>query len=242
MARMWSAECWVAGVLLSGCAVGAATAPHGHTPPAPPSYQLHLARVSAADPRKESPTAQACKSGVSKACDEIGDRLMVKHAYSEARQWYALACERARGAMVPTATQLLQLSHDLGQPNTPPVRSAALKGDASELAARLHGCLDVAETLRAEHELALALPYYETVCEFSALAEAVGDRLPAFSAVVERSCTGTQTARGALHSAAFAPSLFGDLAQQARADSAEEASAKAVSEQGTDMVFSMSEL
>jgi hypothetical protein len=242
MVRMWSGECVVAGVLLSGCAVGAATAPHDRTPPAPPSHQLHLTRASAAEHKKESPTAQACKSGVSKACDEIGDRLMVKHAYAEARQWYAIACERARGAMVPTATQLLHVSHNLGQPNTPPARSAALKADGSELAARLQGCLDAAETLRAEHELALALPYYDAVCEFSALAEAVGDTLPAFSAVVERSCTGTQTVRSTLRSAAFTPSLFDDLADQARADTAQEASAKAASEQGADMVFSMSEL
>jgi hypothetical protein len=141
--------------------------------------------------------------------------------------------------MMPTADRLLHLSHDLAQPTENAARQAALKGDAAEITARVRGCLDAAETLRAERELGQALPYYEAACEFSALVEAVGETVPALAPAVEGGCAGARAARGQLHSPAFVPQLFHDLAEQARADAAAEA---APAQPAAEMVFSMSDL
>jgi hypothetical protein len=77
------------------------------------SSQEFMTRTASKSKRQDSPLAQACKSGGSKSCNELGDRLVLKHAYAEARQWYVTSCERVRSAMVPTATRVLQLSREL---------------------------------------------------------------------------------------------------------------------------------
>jgi len=230
---------WLAGLMWTGCATSTGAGPHSRAHAAPPAPPLHLSAASSAakGAKKDSPLVHACRTGNSRACNDLGDRLMVKHAYGEAGQWYRIACERARSAMLPTAAQLVRLSHDLAQPAESAARTAALKADAAEITARVRGCFDAAETLRTEHELGQAVTYYEAACEFSALGEVVGDTVPTFAIVVERGCAGTQAARAELRSGAFNPTLFNDLVEQTREEAAKATAAAAPEQAGTDMAF-----
>jgi hypothetical protein len=176
--------------------------------------------------RGGSPLARECKAGSSKACNEVGDRLVIKHAYAEATQWYMTSCQRVRGDMVPTAKRLLQLSRDIAQ------GAAAAKSDASEIRARIQGCFDTGEMLRAEDELKQALNYYEAACEFSTLVEAVEASVSGLEQISDNGCAATQAARAKLSKAAFTPQLFVGLAQEQAAPA----------QQGdTDMVFTIDE-
>lgn len=175
--------------------------------------------------RPESPLTQACKSGSSKACNELGDRLALKHAQAEARHWYETSCERVLTAMVPTATRLMQLSRDLTQLAN--ARSdddrvnafnqrklTALKSDASEIRASIQGCFDTGDTLTLEQELKLSLKYYDAACEFSTLVDAVGEAVPGLEHATESGCEAGRAARARLNDEApFSPQLFADLTQ-----------------------------
>lgn len=233
---------------LNGCAasplqgaqvrVHTTTAAFEHHAPA----QTSFAQRSRKPGHKESPTAHACKAGNSKACNEIGDRLVIKHAYAEARQWYATACDRVRNAMQPSAERLMQIGHDLSQTgsNAPnPARMAELKSDASELRARIQGCFDTGEMVKADGELKQSLAYYDVACEFSTLVEAVGESVPGLQLVTDNGCAASQGTRAKLNNnTQFTPRLFAGLTEQRKA-----AAAKQSAPQSEDsMVFSGEEL
>jgi hypothetical protein len=198
------------------------TPAYGHYSPS----QSELDRRVDRSARGESPLAHACNTGSSKACNDVGDRLVLKHVYAEARRWYGTSCERVLDSMVPTATHLMQLSRDAkrlessfshdDEVNGANQRQLAeVKKDASEIRARIQGCFDAGETLKFEHELKQALKYYDSVCEFSALADAIGEALPGFQHVIESGCTAGQSVRTELTSKTpFSPQLFVGLAQQ----------------------------
>jgi hypothetical protein len=164
--------------------------------------------------RKESPTAHACKAGSSKACNELGDRLAIKHAYSEARQWYGTSCDRVRGSMRPNAERLLLLSQNLRNTEASPSMLAQLKNEAAEIKARVQGCFDTAEMVKTDGELKAAVPFYEATCEFSTLVPLVGDTMASLEHVTESACATGQAARAKLgNNVPFQPQLFADLAE-----------------------------
>lgn len=220
-------------LILSGCAASLTQGAQVRARPTPGALERNAASDAALSvrlsetARDESPLARACKDGRSKSCNEIGDRLVIKHAYAEARPWYVTSCDRARSAMVPTATRLLQLSEELVQLEKTRLdeeyaaaaqkRMVALKSAASEIRARLQGCFDAGETFKVDGELKQSLGYYDAVCEFSALVTAAGEALPDLEHITENGCTASQAARAKLSaSTPFSPQLFADLLQQQR--------------------------
>lgn len=243
-------------VILGGCAAypvqGAqvrahtTTAAYAHYTPS----QEVMAQTPSESRRQESPLALACKSGRSKSCNELGDRLVLKHAYSEARQWYMTSCEQVRTSMVPTATRVLQLSRELnllgsernfdeGSSAATQKRMAALKSDASEIRARIQGCLDVGETLKVDGELKQALEYYDTACEFSALVQDAGEALPGLEHISDSACAAGKAGRAELTGQSqFSPQLFADLLQQRQPGAAKQRT----TQPETGMVFSEGDL
>jgi hypothetical protein len=215
-------------VILGGCAAssvqGAQVRVHTTTTfePYVPSQEA-VAQASSKSARRESPPARACKGGDSKACNELGDRLTLRHAYAGALQWYETSCGRVRSAMVPTAARLLQLSQELAQldrvqgddEGAARKRMAPLKSDASEIRARIRGCLDAGEAMKADGQLKQSLAYFDAVCEFSALVEAAGEVLPGLEHISESGCAGGQAGRAELNGQTqFSPRLFADLLPQ----------------------------
>jgi hypothetical protein len=200
---------------------------------------------------KESPTAQACKTGSSRACNELGDRLTMKHAHAEARQWYLTSCERVQSSMVPTGARLVQLKQELAQLESIRAvderdgaanqkRLAKVRNDASEIRAHIQGCLDTGETLKLDGELKQSLKYYDTACEFSTIVEAIGEPVPGLEHVADSGCAGGQSARAQLSSEMpFSPRLFVSMGQQ-KAQPAAAKQGPAQEEQG--MVFSEGDL
>jgi hypothetical protein len=167
--------------------------------------------------RKESPLAHACKEGSSKACNELGDRLAIKHAYAEARQWYGTACDRVRSSMRANAERLLLLGQSLSKPELSPSTLADLKSETAEIKARVQGCFDTGEMVRADGELRHSISYYEAVCEFSTLVPVVGEAAASLEHVTDSACTTGQSARTKLgNNVPFQPQQFADLAQPKR--------------------------
>ena len=226
-------------LILGACAAspsqGAQVRVHTRTAAFEQHASSHAASApdSARPARKESPLAHACKTGSSRSCNEIGDRLAVKHAYAEAMQWYGTACDRARGAMVPTAARLLELSRDLTQQATSAAKKAELRSDASEIRARIQGCFDAGEMQRAVEEPKQALTYYEAVCEFSMLVEVVGETVPGLEHVTASGCAAGDATRAKLSKGPFSPQLFAEVLEQQQ---------KAPAPADADMVFTMGEL
>jgi hypothetical protein len=240
---------------LGGCAgapaqgtqlrVHAASAAYEHNAQAH-SQIIHAPKRSG---HKESPLLRACKSGSSKSCNELGDRLTLKHAYTEARQWYLTSCERVSNAMLPSGSDLMRLSQEitrLGSAHGDDERSeeanhkrlAQLNSDAAEIRARVQGCFDVGETLKLDAEVKQSLKYYETVCEFSTLVEAVGDAVPGLQRVTESGCAEGETARLTTRTQ-FSPQLFAHLVEAP----AKTAAAKQSPAQSADsMVFNEEDL
>jgi hypothetical protein len=233
MKTMGRVGAWMFGaVILSGCAAYPIGGPQvrAHATPAASAHymtsQQIMTQISSKSKRQDSPLAQACKSGGSKACNELGDRLVLKHAYAEARQWYVTSCERVRNAMVPTAARVLQLSRELtlldrarsddeGSSADTQKRKAALKSEASEMRSRIQGCLDVGETLKVNGELAQALEYYDVACEFSTLVQDAGEALPGLEHITDTGCAAGKAGRAELTGQTqFSPQLFADLLQQ----------------------------
>ncbi|HEX6242580.1 MAG TPA: hypothetical protein VFZ61_16820 [Polyangiales bacterium] len=164
--------------------------------------------------RKESPLVHACKAGSSKSCNELGDRLAIKHAYTEARQWYGASCDRVRGAMHSNAERLMLLSQHLKQAEVSAATIAELKGEAAEIKARVQGCFDTGEMVKVDGELKQAVGYYEAACEFSTLIEAVGEAVPSLEHVTESACAAGESARAKLsNNVPFKPQQFADLLQ-----------------------------
>ena len=159
------------------------------------------------------------------------------------------SCERVQSAMLPTATRVLELGRDLEQLEK--VRSddedsaaarqrmASLKSDASEIRARVQGCLDVGEALKVDGELKQALHYYDTACEFSLLVEAAGEAVPGLESISERGCAASKAARAELPGRTeFSPQLFTELLKpQRKASGAAQAQT-----QEDGMVFSEGDL
>lgn len=185
-----------------------------------------LAAPTRSQPRQTSPAMRACKGGSSKSCGELGDRLTIKHAYAEAHRWYVIACDRVSGAMLPTGERMLRLSQELtaatsrhsedeAENDANRRRVAELKGDASELKARLQGCFDAGETLKMNaDDLRQALKFYDTVCEFSGLVASAGEAVPGLEHLTESGCSAGQSARAQLSSkSTFEPSVFNELLQ-----------------------------
>lgn len=213
-------------VILGGCVPYAAQGTQVRAP-APAATSAHyLPSTASRSKHHESPLAQACKSGGSKSCNELGDRLVLKHAYAEARQWYVTSCERVRNAMLPTATRVLQLSRELKSLErvrsddeesgaASQKRKLELKSDASEIRARIQGCLDVGETLKVDGELTQALDYYDVACEFSTLVQDAGEAFPGLEHIAESGCAAGKAGRAELTGQTpFSPALFADLLQR----------------------------
>lgn len=218
----------------SGCAAaGQGPAPRSASSGASLGLSTTLSLRSSHRPKhKASPLSDACRGGNSKSCNELGDRLAIKHAHTEARHWYMISCERMRAAMVPTATRLLQLSRELSESAD---RAQKLKDDAAELKARIQGCFDSGETLKADQEPKQALTLYDAVCEFSTLAEAVGDTIAGFELVTQSGCAASAAMRDKLNlETPFTPQLFVNLSEQQAGGSADQAE--------VGMVFSADEL
>lgn len=214
-------------LILAGCAAssvqGAPVRVHTTSAAFEHSAPSETAFASRSTAKGGSPVARECKGGSSKACNEIGDRLAIKHAYSEATQWYLTSCERVRGAMVPAAQRLLQAGQD-----------AAAKREVPELRARIQGCFDAGEMMRAEGELKQSVPYYDAVCEFSTLVETLGESVLGLEHLADNGCAATQSTREKLHQSALTPALFVDVLKQ-------HAAAQESAGQGDDMVFTTDE-
>jgi hypothetical protein len=234
-------------LILGGCAASPVQGAQVRVRTTTAAFETHLpalAHRTKKSSQRESPIAHECKTGSSKACNELGDRLTIKHAYTEAHQWYLNSCERVRSSMVPSATHLLQLSRELNQlgegANANPKTVAQLKSGVTEIRARIQGCLDAGETLKLDAEAKQALKYFDTACEFSTLVEAVGQAVPGFQYVAESGCVRGQSARAELPGEMpFSPKLFAQLTEKKAPPAAEKASAPP-SEEG--MVFNEGDL
>lgn len=209
-------------LMLGGCAGSSATGPgvRVHTTSAAfehraPSQSLSSSTKKSA--RKESPLAHACRDGSSKACNELGDRLAIKHAYVEARQWYGTSCDRVRNAMRANAERLLLLGQSVSQPEVSPSTLAQLKSEAAEIKARVQGCFDNGEMVKVDGELRQSIPFYEAVCEFSTLVPVVGEVAASLEHVTDSACASGQAARVKLgNNVPFQPHQFADLVQPQR--------------------------
>jgi hypothetical protein len=216
-------------VISGGCAaattqstqlrVHSATAAYEHNASAH-SQIIHAPKRSG---HKDSPLLRACKSGSSKSCNELGDRLTLKHAYTEARQWYLTSCERVSSSMLPSGASLMQLSQEMARLSSErsddeqttaanQKRLTQLNSEAGEMRARIQGCFDVGETLKLDAEVKQSLKYYETVCEFSTLVDVVGAAVPGLEYVTENGCTAGEAARLTTKTQ-FSPHLFVQLVQ-----------------------------
>lgn len=238
--------------VLGGCAASAVGGTQVRTHATTAAFQRYTPTHDAAltarverSGRKESPRVRACKGGNSKTCNELGDGLVIKHAQHDAQQWYATSCERVRGSMVPNAARLMGLAQDLarleaeGGPGASR-RAAELKSDVSEIKARIQGCLDTGDILKADGEAKQSLKYFDAVCEFSTLVESVAAAMPSLETMIENGCAAGARARAELRGEAdFSPGLFADLTkpQQKRA-----ADKKVNSESDQGMVFSEADL
>jgi hypothetical protein len=242
-----SAGAFILGALiLSGCAAAPSQGPQVRvrtTTAASETYLPALAHRTKKSAHKESAGGQACKAGNSKACNEIGDRLTIKHAYTEAHQWYLNSCERISSAMVPSATRLMQLSRELKQlgEGANPKVAAELKSGTSEIKARVQGCLDAGQTLKIDAEPKQALKYFDLACEFSTLVETVGSTVPGLQYVTETGCSEGQSTRAELSmSAPFNPQLFVHLTEPPAKRAEVAKPSEAPSEEG--MVFNEGDL
>lgn len=175
---------------------------------------------------KDGPAVTACKKGSSKSCNEVGDKLTSKHAYTEAREWYMTSCKRVSGAMEENATRLLELhgqlvqlanARDEGDPEPEVIvarqkTAMDLRAQASEIRARVQGCLDVGDTLKLDDEPRQSLKYFDTACEFSTLLETVGDTVAGLQHTAETGCAQGQSVRAEISDRSqFSPQLFADL-------------------------------
>lgn len=219
-------------VILEGCAASPMQGAQVRAHPTSAAFEHSasseavLAQRLERSERKESPLVHACRAGNSKSCNELGDRLAIKHAYAEGLQWYEISCERVRGSMEPTARRLLQLSQNVTEiaslhsdeeqgDTAKQTKLAQLKSDASEIRARIQGCFDTGEILKTDGELKQSLAYYDAVCEFSTLVKAVDEAVPGLQLVTESGCAASQSARAKLNSKTpFSPQLFVDLTGQ----------------------------
>lgn len=244
-----SAGAFVLGaMILGGCAAGQVTGSvHVRTATAASVQHATLGGTAQRSKKahgKASPQARACHAGTSKSCNELGDKLVIKYAYAEAREWYMSSCKRVVDSMEPNAQRLLSVHDQLVQLQSSPVQaddaeamanvskqSADLKSEGLEIKARIQGCLDVGDTLQRDGEPRQALKYFDAVCEFSALTESMGEAVAGFDVVAERGCNASQAARKQLsEKSAFNPQLLGSVvdahvAQQAptpRADAADQ--------------------
>lgn len=166
---------------------------------------------------KESPRVHACKTGSSKVCNELGDGLAIKHAPTEARVWYVTACERVRTSMLPNATRLMYLNQEIvraeGGESGPAAgkRLAELRSDASEIKARIQGCLDAGESLKTDSEFKQSLRYLDAVCEFSTLVDSVYSAAPSLENMTDSACSAGAQARARLGELPFEAQLFAEL-------------------------------
>lgn len=237
-------------VISSGCAGSAVQGAHVRTTTAA-SVQHRPDRFAQQVKKSthDSPLVRACKSGDSKACGQLGDKLSIKYAYAEAHEWYALACNRVSGAaMVPTAQRLLGLSEEMKQATrfqsedvaenvANQKRVLALRNEAIELRSRIQGCFDAGDSLKLDAERKQTLTYFDTVCEFATLVPTVGEAIPGLEHVAESGCEAGQAVRARLGmQVEHQPVQFAQLLQAP----AKVASAPAADEGG--MVFSEGEL
>jgi hypothetical protein len=241
----------VLAVVLGGCAASAAGGARVRTHTTTAAFQRYTptqdAALAARVERggKESPRARACRSGSSKTCNELGDGLVIKHAEKDAQQWYETSCERVRGSMVPNATRLMGLTQDLARLDADGSagarqRAAELKSDVSEIKARIQGCLDMGDILKADGELKQSLRYFDAVCEFSTLVQSVVTAMPSLENTSANGCAAGAQARAALRGEpAFTPGLFADLTKQKKKQAADEQTSSSAEE---GMVFSEADL
>jgi hypothetical protein len=150
--------------------------------------------------------------------------------------------------MLPTATRLMQLHQELKQLSSAKSdeqsaasqrRVAELKSEASEIKARVQGCFDAGDILKADDELKQALKDFDTACEFSTLVPAIGESVPGLEYVADNACAAGQSVRAQMSGAsAFDPQLFAAVL----APKAKPASKQTVKESEEGMVFSESDL
>ena len=245
---------FVLALALGGCAASAAGGAEVRTRTTTAAFARYApaqdvsARVERGG-RKESPRAQACKTGSSKVCNELGDGLVIKHAEADAERWYAISCERVRDSMVANATRLMGIAQDLSQvegESSPGAskRAAELKSDAGEIKARIQGCLDMGELLKAGGEAKQALKFYDAVCEFSTLVQAVSGAMPSLENMSANGCAAGERVRAGLSGeSSFSPGMFAELTKPKKKAAEKKAAEKQTSsdsEQG--MVFSEADL
>lgn len=238
-------------VMLTGCASPMQAAPVRVRVATAAFEQRSMAHSQLAErigksSRKDSPGISGCKSGNSKSCIEVGDRLVVKHAPQEALQWYTIACQRVIDSMLPSANRLLQLNQSLKEfgaqePNTASQRRVAeLKSEASEMKARVQGCFDAGDLLKSESELKQSLKYFDAACEFSTLVKTVGESVPGLEYVANNGCTAGESVRAQIPAQpSFSPKLFSELVEPKAKPKAKQAAPK--DDEG-GMVFSESDL
>ncbi len=238
-------------VVLGGCAATAAGGAEVRTRTTTAAFERYSSTQGALGERversggKESPRARACKNGNSKTCNEIGDGLVIKHAEADAERWYAISCERVRGSMVANATRLMGLTQDLSHvegENDPGAskRAAELKSDVGEIKARIQGCLDTGDLLKASGESKQALKFYDAVCEFSTLVQAVASSMPSLETTTANACAAGERTRASLSGEpSFSPGMFVELTTPKK-KAAEKKQTSSDSEEG--MVFSEADL
>jgi hypothetical protein len=237
---------------LAGCAATASPGAQVRVRVATAAFEQHsdaqLSERLGRRARKDSPSVSACKSGNSKLCIEVGDRLVVKHAPLDALEWYTTACDRVLNAMVPNATRMMQLSQSLKEYGSARAeestasqkRVAELKSEASELKARIQGCYDTGDTLKSDSELRQSLKYFDAACEFSTLLGVVGEAMPGLEYVVNNGCSAGEAVRAQLNEQAASPRLFTELLAPTPKAKPEKKETVQQSEEG--MVFSESDM
>jgi hypothetical protein len=242
-------------VALAGCAVTASPGAQVRVRVATAAFEQHspaqLSERIGQRSRKDSPGTSACKGGNTKACIEVGDRLVVKHAPVEALRWYTIACDRVINSMLPGATRMMQLSQSLkehsatrGDQEPNPAsqkRVAELKDEASEMKARIQGCFDAGDTLKSDAELRQSLKYFDAACEFTTLLGVVGEAMPGLEYVANNGCSAGEAVRAQLSGQpAFSPRLFVELVEPKAKAKPEKKQSVQQSDDG--MVFSESDL
>jgi len=240
-------------VVLGGCAATAAGGAEVRTRTTTAAFERYSStqgslgeRVERSGGGKESPRARACKSGNSKTCNELGDGLVIKHAESDAERWYAISCERVRGSMVANATSLMGLTQDLSQIEGESgaganKRAAELKSEVSEIKARIQGCLDTGDLLKASGESKQSLKFYDAVCEFSTLVQAVSASMPSLETTTANACAAGERVRASLSGEPnFSPEMFVELTKPKKKAAEKKPTTSSDSEEG--MVFSEADL
>ncbi len=149
------------------------------------------ANRSAESPGQADPRLAMCEHGDSGTCNQVGEELWEEQAYSEARDWFAIACARMND--VPANGQrIVELN---AKARAEPQTIESLQPESDELRARIEGCLRAGDTYHMEGNHAAAQPYFAAVCRLMPIEPQASPLIPDFKVLVGSACDGSQYSR-----------------------------------------------